>query len=159
LHIYGHSKRDDFHQFGQINILLKEEYGNLFKGLLSFGQDIFGNQFSFDLDNGKIVFFDIETADKKIIANNFSGWTEAIINDLDYYTGHKIAKAWINSDKLTYGQRLSAKIPFILGGNYALDNLFASDYPKFIKSAASIAMQVHNLPDGTPFKINIKREE
>lgn len=155
LHIFGFCNFPDFHSVRSINKLLSSEYNLISQNLLSFAQDIFGNQFSFDLTSCEVNFFNIETGERKIIASNFAGWVEAILQDTEYLTGIRISEAWQSNNKLEFNQRLCPKIPFILGGKYSLDNLYATDFPNFFKTNAAIAIQVFNLPDGTEFKIEI----
>lgn len=157
LHIYGYSNQHDFHDINYINHILQEEYGAIAKGLLSFGQDIFGNQFAFDLLGKEIMFFNIETGEKEILSKDFDSWLDVLFNKLDYFTGYKLASAWCAENQLNFNQRLCPKMPFILGGNYTLDNLYVGTFPDFIKSSANIARQVYNLPEGTNFKITIKQ--
>lgn len=156
LHIYGYSTIHDFHDINYINHVLQEEYGAIVKGLLSFGQDIFGNQFAFDLLGKKIVFFNIETGEKKTLSKDFDSWLVVLFSELEYLTGYKLASARYEEIQLNFNQRLGPKIPFILGGDYTLDNLYIVNFPDFIKASANIARQVYDLPDGTNFTIKIK---
>jgi hypothetical protein len=158
LHIYGYSNQYDFHDVNYINQILQEEYGAIVKGLLSFGQDIFGNQFAFDLLGKEVVFLNIETGEKEILSKEFASWLDVLLNQMDYFTGYKLASAWHADNQLGFNQRLCPKMPFILGGNYTLGNLYAGTFPDFIKAAANIARQVYNLPEGTNFKITIKHQ-
>ncbi|WP_431166931.1 hypothetical protein [Tenacibaculum halocynthiae] len=57
---------------------------------------------------------------------------------------------------LTEGKRLSAKQPFIIGGEYNLNNFYLKDFKKNIYYNSSIAKQVYNVPDGAKIKIVIK---
>jgi hypothetical protein len=158
LHIYGYSEFNNFHNADFINRLLTEKYGEIVKELVFFGQDLFGNQFSFDIKKNKIVFFNIETGEREIIANDFIDWMEFLIDQLEYFTGNSLAANWNLDNNFRFDQRLSPKMPFILGGEYKLDNLYASDFPQYINSAAEIAKQVYNLPDGANFKIKISKK-
>lgn len=47
-------------------------------------------------------------------------------------------------------------MPFILGGDYHVENLYAAIFPLYIQSSANIARQVYDLPDGTNYKLLIK---
>lgn len=159
LHIFGFCNFPDFHSVRSMNNLFKGEYGFIGQNILTFGQDVFGNQFAFDLSSFEVIFFNIETGERTVIASNFLGWVEAILHDNEYLTGIRISEAWKINSKLEFNQRLCPKIPFILGGEYSLDNLYATSFPDFIKSNAAIAIQVFNLPNGTEFKIEIVKKE
>jgi hypothetical protein len=155
LQLYGYTKVYDFHNIEEINKLIKLEYGNIASGFIFFGQDIFGNQFGFKDQESKIIFFNIETGDHEIIANDIDDWVDLIFEEEEYFTGSKLYQIWRTEHKLDFNQRLSPKVPFILNGEYSINNLYASVFPTYIKTAASIAKQVYNLPDGTNFKIKI----
>ena len=156
LHLYGYSNNVDFHNIESVNQTLKEQFKDIAAGLFFYGQDIFGHQFAFDNTRNKIVFFNIETGDKEVVANDFSDWVDLLLDETDYFTGKNLAKNWEEKNTLNFGQRLCPKIPFILGGDYALSNLYASYYPDFLISNANIAHQIYGLSDGEKFKITIK---
>lgn len=156
LHLYGYSDNPDFHNAELINQILTEQFKDIVSGLFSFGQDIFGHQFAFDASRNKIVFFNIETGGKEIIANDFSDWIDLLLDETGYFTGKGLAEGWEEKNTLRFDQRLCPKIPFVLGGDYVLSNLYASNYPDFLISNANIANQTYGLPDGAKFKITIK---
>lgn len=156
LHLYGYSSSPDFHNIDLVNQTLKEQFKDIVSGLVFFGQDIFGHQFAFDTNRNKIVFFNIETGEKEVIANDFSDWGGFLLEETDYFTGKNLAKEWEEKNSLSFGQRLCPKIPFVLGGDYVLNNLYASGYPDFLISNANIANQIYGLPDGAKYKITIK---
>lgn len=155
LHIFGYSKEVPHHDLSYINNLFKMLFGELSKDIIFFAEDIFGNPYGFE--NNTIVFFNIETSDKEVIGNNFAEWLAEIDNDLDYYTGQSLAKELSKDDKfqLAYGKRLAPKYPFVLGGEYTLENLILKDFEKNIDYNSSIAKQIVDLPDGSNVKIDI----
>lgn len=159
VHLYGYSTAHDFHSIDYVNQFLKQEYGNIVGGLVFFGQDIFGNQFGFNEHNSKIIFFNIETGDREIIANDIEDWVSLIFDEVDYFTGHKLSVAWRIRNNLDFNERLCPKIPFILNGDYTIANLYASPFPQYLRASANIARQVYNLPDGSNFKITIRKED
>jgi len=155
LQIYGFNYQDNFCNISSVNSQLRMSYGKLFEGLTSFGQDLFGNQFSFN-SFGNVIFFNSETSEREILAENFTKWIDVLIGDLEYLTGAKLAKGWTTKHSLAYNERLYPKVPFIIGGEYQIENLFALQYPKYIEAYANVANQIHNLPDGTKIEIKIK---
>jgi hypothetical protein len=154
LHIYGYSTLQTFHDISYVNTLLEKEYGSIFNELVAFGQDLFGNQFCFDKSNSGIIFFNSETGEKERIAIDFATWVGVLDDQLEYLTGIKVLETWLSHDNFEFGQRLCPKIPFIMGGEYKIDNLYAGIFPNYIKAYANIAKQVYNLPDGT--RVNLK---
>lgn len=139
-----------------MNSVFNENYGHLVKGLYFFGMDIFGNPFAFNDDN--VVFFNLESGEKEIIAKNFDNWIKELDDDIDYYTGKSLADKLndYQNNELSKGKRLCPKYPFILGGEYNMNNLVLKDYLENISFNADIAKQVYSLPEGSQIKIKIK---
>jgi hypothetical protein len=155
LQVYGYSPLHAYHDMERVNSLLQKEYGNITAGLIAFAQDLFGNQFCFDTVNGNIIFFDAETGKRDVLETSFSKWADVLDDKLQYFTGMKVFEEWILNNHLEFNQRLCPKIPFVMGGEFKVANLYASTFPDSIKAYANIARQVYNLPDGTPVKLNI----
>jgi hypothetical protein len=158
LHIYGYSQIHAYHDMESINLLLQKEYGDITNGLVSFAQDLFGNQFCFDTAGNNIVFLDVETGGKDVIARDFSSWVDALQERLHYFTGINVLEEWVLNDQLKFDQRLCPKVPFVMGGEFKVNNLYASSFPNSIRAYANIARQVYNLPEGTPVKLNIGKK-
>lgn len=158
LHIYGYSDLHDFHSIEVLNSMLRNEYGNIIDDLVAFAQDLFGNQFCFDTSARGVVFFDSETGERDPIASGYAEWLNKLDDHLEYFTGVNVLNDWLSNNKFEFGYRLCPKIPFIMGGEYKVNNLYGSKFPDFIKSYANIARQVYNLPDGTPVKLNMTKK-
>ncbi len=154
LHLYGFCTSPNFHSIAFINQFIHHEFGVLTKGNIFFGQDIFGNQFSFTQQG--ITLFNIETSESDFLAANFSEWLKVLEKDLDYLTGYTFLKKWeIENKVLEYNQRLCAKKPFVIGGVYESANLYAQYFPTYISSNANIARQVKEIPDGSEIRLKI----
>lgn len=54
------------------------------------------------------------------------------------------------------GQRLSPKVPFVLGGAFELGNLFAIDAVERMRCGAQLVRQLKGAPDGTRVKLVIE---
>ena len=130
-----------------------KSYGRYSTGLRSIGQDVFGNQFVYDVYTRKFLLFNIETANKEELASNFKGFVETLFTDIEYYSGRSFILNW--NTELQFNQRLCPKKPFVIGGEYNSNNLYASTFPKYLEFFADVAKQIHELPDGTPIKLNI----
>lgn len=155
-HIYGISEKLDFHDLRFMDNFFHESYQEIVKGMKFFAEDVFGNPFAFL--NNKVYLFTIETAEIECLAENFKDFIKLLYEDLDYLTGITLAAELSQNDNksLTKGKRLSAKQPFIIGGEYKLNNLYLKDFKKNITYNSSIAKQVYNVPDGTKIKIVTK---
>lgn len=154
LHIYSYSHNREFNDIEQVNLAMKKEYGEIAKGLVSFGQDLFGNQFCFDTTEGnRIVFFNTESGKKEDMAADFPGWIEMIYKHFGYYIGLKLISEWRMRNDLSFSQRLVPKIPFISSGDFSIANLQTGNFPDYLAAYAGIAKQVHHLPEGTTVKV------
>ena len=56
---------------------------------------------------------------------------------------------------LTEGRKYCLKIPAVIGGEYAASNLATAPLSALIGFSGYIAQQIHELPDGTPIKLEI----
>lgn len=156
--LFGSTSEENQFNIIHINNLFKKYYKNIVDDLFFFGQDIFGNGFAFENEN--IILFNIESGQKEILANSFDGWLDVLYEDLDYYTGESLVYELNHSEReeLTKEKRLCPKYPFILGGEYNIDNLVLKGYIENISYNADIAKQVYNLPEGSKIKIVINNE-
>ena len=138
-----------------INSIIASTYKFIFRQLFSFGQDTFGNQFCFNAV-GSIVFFNIETGEIEPLADSFLSWEKALISDLDYLTGVNLRNKYVtnNGGELKYSDRLCPKVPFVMGGEYEINNLYPLSLNDCLLVNYNIAKQVHDLPDGTPVILN-----
>lgn len=155
LHFYGCTNKNKFHDYEFRTNLINRFYGEILEedSLISFGEDVFGNQFVF-YSKG-IGLFMLETAEIEYISANFRSFLEKVfIVDRDYYSGESLVKQLIkNERKLDFHERLNPKIPFVLGGEFKLDNLYRMTYKEITEYNSSIAIQIKNLPDGEEIQI------
>lgn len=159
LHFYRLNNEEGFKSILSVNEELVREFGFLFDGLYSFAQDIFANQFAFNIDNGEVSFFNIETGQREVLAKGFKSWLDFMMSDIEYYTGMTYEREWKERHQIADNQRLQPKIPFVIGGNYKIDNFYVNDYPAYLSYNADIAKQIFTIKDGEKVKLNIKRFE
>lgn len=132
----------------------RERYGSVTAPYLFFAEDIFGVQFGLN-ENG-IYKFDPETAEVEDLAADLDEWARRILADYEYETGHPLAHEWqAQHGPLALGKRLLPKVPFVLGGTYELDNLYAADALKGMEFRADMWKQIKDLPDGTQVRMRI----
>ncbi|MDQ1317853.1 MAG: hypothetical protein QG641_1161 [Candidatus Poribacteria bacterium] len=156
LHIFGCSKKLPFHDISTRNHPAEWRlmYGEDVVGLLFFAEDVFGNLWAYS--NEGILFFDIESAGIEIVSSDFAGWIKYIAEDIDYTTGRSLAQRWAKiHGSIPFGSRLCSKKPFILGGEYEVDNLYALSWEQNLLFKADIARQIKGLPDGTEIKFEV----
>ena len=137
-----------------MDVFWRSEFGTAAEELLFFAEDAFGEQFA--LSNGSVWRFNPESAERKEIAHNLNEWAEKILADYAFETGYQWAHDWQQQNgPLLEGHRLIPKIPFIMGGAYEADNLFALDAVKGMRYRADIWKQIRDLPDGTPIQLKV----
>src|SRR6185437_11807751 len=123
--------------------LWRRHYKDLSEGLLFFAEDVFQDQFC--LSDAGVMRFLAETGDRELLANSIEGWADLILSDYSMQTGWKLAHEWQAANgPLPPGKRLMPKIPFILGGEYSLDNLYPGNPLEGLSFKAGLAMQTRN---------------
>jgi len=134
--------------------LWRYEYQDLASNLVFYAEDLFGNQFA--LESGQVVLFDAETGDKEVLAQDINGWAKLILEDNNYRTGYSLGHKWqAKNGALEAGKRLIPKIPFVLGGEYSVENLYALEDEKSMRLRGDLAIQIRDLPDGAQVKYTI----
>lgn len=126
-------------------------YGGLADGYLFFAEDTFGNQFCLKQDG--IGTFEAETGAVTRLSDSLSRWADLILEEFELHTGHRLAHEWQSRNRpLRTGERLLPKMPFITGGDYAVENLAAIDSLQGMRFRGDLAVQVKDLPDGTKIR-------
>jgi hypothetical protein len=152
--IYGLGDVPAYASFVDINLLVNSVYNTFASKAHFFACDFLGNQFAF-LDK-EVHLLNIETGQFELVAANFSQWLTALSDHLDYYTGQSLLRGWEQQFKqLSAEKRLCPKVPFSMGGQYSIHNLFSVNVEEMIKYNADIASQIYNLPDGTELKLKL----
>jgi hypothetical protein len=127
----------------------RKAYGELATGLFFFAEDAFGNQFALDHD-GRVVAFDAETAGLETLAETVSDWVRMLLDDWRSLTGYAVARDWQEANRpLKPGERLVPRKPFVIGGEYSLENLVAAVDHEAMTYRGQIATQIAHLPEGT----------
>lgn len=129
-------------------------YGDLANECVFIGEDIFGAQFC--IKGGGVFLFDPETGGLTHLANDLNAWAKVVLDDWEYLTGYPLAHKWQEiHGPMPPGMRLVPKIPFILGGEYSLDNLHLMASREAMRFRAEIATQTRSLPDGTKVHLGL----
>lgn len=132
----------------------RDAYGGLAQGLFFFAEDIFGGQFA--LRGSEVVTFDPETASIEVIAPTLESWADHLLADYPLLTGFPLAHEWQSRHgELPEGHRLLPKRPFVLGGEYSIENLYAMDAVRGMRLRGEIAVQLQDLPDGAKIRFKI----
>jgi hypothetical protein len=136
------------------SLLWRSDYKTLIDGCVFFAEDVFGGQFC--IFEEKVCTFDPETAEVAYLADDLEGWASIVLDDYEVLTGYPLAHEWQKAEgRLCPGKRLLPKLPFVMGGEFILENLFLGSAVDGMKSRAAIANQIAHLPDGTSIKIEV----
>jgi hypothetical protein len=124
---------------------------------LFFAEDLFGGQFCIRGD--RVFTFDPETGDMEFFAADLDEWAEALLADYEVLTGCSLAKQWqAIHGRIPEGHRLLPKRPFVMGGDFAPENLYACDAVEGMKFRAEVASQIRDLPDGSEISIHLSED-
>lgn len=134
--------------------LWKGDYKGGAESIFCFAEDIFGRQFV--VNGEKISVFDSETAELEIIASSLEEWAAKMLLDFRQMTGHPLAQKWQAAHgPLQPRHRLMPKRPFVLGGEFSIENLVSLDSVRVMKSLGNLASQLRHLPDGAKVEFKI----
>jgi hypothetical protein len=129
------------------NDLWRSAFGAMAEGHLFFAEDVFGGQFSIKDDH--VFTFDPETGQATPLAKNLEEWADHMLFDYEVLTGFPLAHEWQQiHGSLRAGQRLVPKRPFVLGGQFSVENLYDMEAAASMRYRAEIAMQIRSLPEG-----------
>ncbi len=124
-------------------------------GAIFFAEDVFGSQFCIVGD--EIRSFDPETGEMEFISYSFEDWAKEILEDYEALTGYPIAHEWQETyGVLDYDKVLAPKYPFVLGGEFELNNMSSMDAVKAMLFRADLAKQIRDLPDGAEIEFVVK---
>ena len=155
LHIYDNSEfpfHDILYRTDHIKGLYK---AFLPQDIVCFAEDIFANQFIISPEG--VFWLIIETGKIEKLGQGIEDWASLIIEESNYYAGGTLFRNWCELNRnIDYYERLTPKIPFMLGGLYEIDNLYANNFEKIVEFNASLAMQTSGLNDGDKVRIVIE---
>ena len=136
--------------------LWKNGYGTELGSSLFFAEDIFGGQFC--IRNGAVSYFEPETGEFTAVAATVEDWARWILEEPEVRTGAPIAQAWQRKHgPLKPGKRLLPSVPFVLGGQYEIGNLYEIEDVEGMCFRASIASQLNGVPDGATVELDLKK--
>jgi hypothetical protein len=138
--------------------LWRNAYRGLSEEWFFFAEDAFGGQFG--LGRGGVVGFDPETGDIELLARSIEDWAKVVLDDCEMLTGWPLAHEWqVQHGPLRPGRRLIPKVPFVLGGDFVVSNLYDGDTVMSLRYRGEVASQLHDLPDGTRVRLRLVGED
>ena len=149
LHVFPAASKSCYTDLSRWNSqkLWKHSYGTNLESILCFAEDAFGGQFC--IHDEAIHYFDPETGGLERVASTVEDWAKLMSEDRDFRTGFPLAHQWQEiHGAMPVGQRLLPKRPFVLGGEYTVENLVAYDAVKGMNLRGELSLQIRDVPDG-----------
>jgi len=135
--------------------LWKSAYSDSLAPMTCFAENIFGDQFA--IMDSDIVSFDSESGEVEVIASSIDDWACQILVDYEFMTGYALATEWQKRfGPIRQNERLVPKMPFILGGDYSIDNLYVSDSAEAMRAKGDLYRQTRDLPDGSRARLIVR---
>lgn len=112
-----------------------------------FAEDLFLNLFGI-VELG-VFKLDLETGEFELHSSNLDGWAEKILGNYNYETGWSLASEWqAQHGAIGNGYRLLPKRPFVMGGDYKVDNLVKVKRETGLKNYIALYNQIKFIEDG-----------
>jgi len=132
----------------------RETYSGQMDGCLVFAEDAFG--FPFCVEDGGIATCDAETGERKPLATSLEDWAGRLLVDWRHLTGQPVAHEWqVRFGPLQARQRLAPRQPFVLGGDFTVENLYAEDAVELMRFRGMLATQIRDLPEGAHVRLKV----
>jgi hypothetical protein len=132
----------------------QDSYAGIWTPSLCFAEDIFGNQFL--IADEAVQLFDPETACAQPFADSLDEWAEKILDDVNVTAGYPLAHEWqVLNGVLPIGCRLVPRVPFVLGGEFGVHNMFLIESEKGMRYRADIARQIRTLKPGDSVRLEV----
>ncbi|QLB12915.1 hypothetical protein EV697_102415 [Bisgaardia hudsonensis] len=115
--------------------------------LFFFSDNVLGEGFCFK--GYEIGRFDFETCEFEFIASNMENFIKSLFSDFNYFSAYSIGITWQRYyRKIGFDEVLMPKIPFVLGGDYDVNNLYLSTINKGLRIKNELYNKVKNINDG-----------
>jgi hypothetical protein len=125
-------------------------------GWYFFAEDAFACQFAVAPDSDSVSVMDPETGDFEVVAANIDGWARAVLDDFPRLTGYPLAHEWQAANgALRPARRLTPRVPFVLGGAFAVENLYEADTVSALRYRGELAAQIRDLPEGASVRLRV----
>ncbi|MBO6102756.1 MAG: hypothetical protein J6P03_05830 [Opitutales bacterium] len=126
------------------------------KDIYFFADNILSYQYG--VLNEDIVMLNPEDSSIEKVASSIDEWFSIITSDSVTYLYCDILEEWENKNgRVLLGERLIPSLPFILGGDYSLDNFVKCTEVEAMDYYSQFAKKLHNLQDGS--RVSLKFEE
>ncbi len=130
---------------------LVSELDEEFHGGVPFAADLFGD-FWIVLSDCSVrkVITETVSVDRDEDHRSLDEWADAVMTDPDVEVGEKFAYVWMQEHgPIPAGKRLTGKVPFVMGGEYSFENLYAIDFAELMAVRLHVGLSIRDLPDGS----------
>jgi hypothetical protein len=125
----------------------KRYYGSHVQSAFFFAQDLFCSQFG--VDEHGVVRLEPESGELAIHSRNLEEWAAKVLGNYDLETGWSLAHEWqLRHGPLPIATRLLGRQPFVMGGDYVLENLAPVDVQVAAQKLGHLHEQIRDVPDG-----------
>ncbi len=136
----------------------RHRYDRLPPPVLFFAEDLFAGQYG--LTPQGVVKMDPEIGTLEAHAKSLEEWAGRILRDSSVETGWKLGHDWqVANGALKPGVRLIPIKPFVLKGEYTVQNLMPSHEITAMNYVGELYSQLRDLPDGSHVEIRIDDKE
>lgn len=110
-------------------------------------EDLFGGQFG--AVASEIIRFDPESGTVQHYAASLDAWAKTLLANYAEDTGWPLAHEWqLLHGPLALSQRLLPRQPFVLGGDYVVENLVAVDNIQAMQHWGALFQAIRHVPEG-----------
>lgn len=121
--------------------------------IVFFAMDLFGGQFG--VCGAEVVRFDPESGEITKYATSLVEWAQFLLANYAEDTGWPLAHEWqALNGAISPRQRLLPKQPFILGGDYVIDNMTLIDSQSAMENWGRLYQAVRSVRDGQEVSIS-----
>lgn len=119
---------------------------------ICFAQDLFGLQFA--IANSDVVRMNPECGSVIAYAQSIEEWAMRLLENYEEDTAWPLAHVWqMSNGVLAPNMRLLPRVPFVLGGEYVVDNLVAVECHQVMEYWGSLYEAIRDVPDGQSVRL------
>jgi hypothetical protein len=135
----------------------KREFGAILPAGEIFAESFLGDQYV--VVEELVSRWDPETGEAEPTGLSLSAWIERVRSDAADQQPVWLLEAWEQANGgLPVTHHLAPKVPFVLGGEFEVDNLCSVDAASDLAWRAQLALQIRDLPDGAEVKLHVRWE-
>ena len=134
--------------------LWRAAFDGLADGTPFFAENFLGEQYR--IVEGEVTRWDPDTCDHELCGADLDGWLARVRAD-----PAGAAPLWMHEEwEATHGalstqNHLAPRVPYVLGGEYSLDNVRDLDSVTDLRLRATLATRIRDLPDGASIEFDV----